>query len=69
MSEQKEVEAIEAKLRLHSVTAKAFLAKCEVSASTWHRIKTGENIPNGATMKRIREAADLVGKVKKREAT
>ena len=56
MTEAQEIVAIEAKLKTRRITVQSFRKGAGVSASTWHRIKNEVTIPNGATMRRIREA-------------
>lgn len=55
-TEAQEVHDIEDYIKLVGVSAAQFQRMASVSSSTWARIKTGETIPNGATMNRIRDA-------------
>jgi len=56
MTEKTEIIAIQAYLKKRQITAREFQSLADISASTWRRIKTGETIPNGRTMNRIRNA-------------
>lgn len=56
MTESEEIKAIEVKLKIRRITVQTFRLDAKVSASTWHRIKNEATIPNGATMRRIRDA-------------
>jgi len=55
MLESKEVENIEARLKVLRVTKHEFLKRASVAASTLQRIRNG-GVPNGKTMRRLREA-------------
>ena len=61
-TEAQELQAIEDYLKNVPMTCKDFLARARVGSSTWARIKTGETIPNGATMNRIRSALTILKK-------
>ena len=58
--EAKELARIEDFLKTIPMPACVFLKRASVAASTWARIKSGESIPNGATMYRIRSTFDIV---------
>lgn len=62
MTESDEIKAIEAKLKTRRITVQSFREGADVSASTWHRIKNEVTIPNGATMRRIRDAMAKIEK-------
>lgn len=55
--EADEARAMLAAIKAQGVSATRFLSMAGVSSSTWHRILNDETIPNGATMRRLRDAA------------
>ncbi len=61
-TEAQEALEVEAYLKEIQMTVKDFLLLAQVGTSTWARIKTGETIPNGATMWRVRSALNTVKK-------
>jgi transcriptional regulator with XRE-family HTH domain len=70
-TEAEEIEAIEEALRQRGGTVSHFVKEAGVSRSTWARIKSGEVVPNGKTMRLIRQTAhdalDMYPELKKED--